>query len=97
MSQGIRINRGANINLKGEANKLLTEAKPSKTFALKPDNFFGITPRLMVKEGDEVVKGAPVFHAKHDPKILFVSPASGVIKEIRRGAKRKILEIVIHG
>tara|TARA_X000000950_G_scaffold227624_1_gene274811 strand:+ start:6169 stop:7521 length:1353 start_codon:yes stop_codon:yes gene_type:complete len=95
MSQGIRINRGANINLKGEANKLLTEAKPSNTFALKPDNFFGITPRLMVKEGDEVVKGAPVFHAKHDPKILFVSPASGVIKEIRRGAKRKILEIVI--
>ena len=52
MSNGISIKRGANINLRGEAEKFLTEAKSSKTFALKPDNFFGIIPRLLVKEGD---------------------------------------------
>ena len=95
MSKGIIIKRGANINLRGEAEKLLTVAKPSKTFALKPDNFFGIVPRLLVKEGDSVAKGGPIFHAKHDPRILFVSPVSGVIKEIFRGSKRKILHIII--
>ena len=95
MSQGISIKRGANINLIGEAEKILTEAQPSKTFALKPDNFFSLVPRLMVKVGESVAKGTPVFHAKHDPRILFVSPVSGVLQEIRRGSKRKILDIVI--
>jgi len=95
MSAGISIQRGATINLKGKADKVLSEASPSKTFALKPDNFFGIVPRLMVKEGDKVAKGAPVFHAKKNPQILFVSPVSGIVKEIHRGAKRKILKIVI--
>ena len=64
MSADISIQRGATIHLKGRAEKILSEASPSKTFALKPDNFFGIVPRLMVKEGDKIAKGAPVFHAK---------------------------------
>ncbi len=95
MSNGISIKRGANINLRGEAEKFLTEAKSSKTFALKPDNFFATVPRLLVKEGDLVAKGAPIFHAKHDPRILFVSPVSGIVKEILRGSKRKILHVII--
>ena len=49
----------------------------------------------MVKEGDKIAKGAPVFHSKKDPRILFVSPVSGTVKEMIRGAKRKILKIVI--
>ena len=95
MSNGISIKRGANIYLRGEAEKFLTEAKPSKTFALKPDNFFATVPRLLVKEGDLVAKGAPIFHAKHDPRILFVSPVSGIVKEILRGSKRKILHVIL--
>ena len=95
MSNGISIKKGANINLRGEAEKFLTEAKPPKTFALKPDNFFALAPRLLVKEGDLVAKGAPIFHAKHDPRILFVSPVSGIVKEILRGSKRKILHVII--
>ena len=95
MSIGIRTRRGAKINLKGGAEKILHNAVSSETYALKPDNFFGIVPRLMAKEGEKIAAGAPVFHAKHNPEILFVSPVSGTIKEIRRGAKRKILEIVI--
>ena len=95
MSVGIRIRRGASINLLGESEKILSEALHSKTFALKPDNFFGIVPRLMVKEGESITKGAPVFYSKKDPRILFVSPVSGLVKEIVRGAKRKILKIII--
>ena len=50
----------------------------------------------MVKEGDEIAKGAPVFHSKKDPRFLFVSPVqSGTVKEVVRGAKRKILKIVV--
>lgn len=95
MSAGIRIHRGATINLKGQSEKILSDASPSKTFALKPDNFFGTLPRLMVKEGEKIAEGAPVFHVKKDPRIVFVSPVSGLVKEVRRGAKRKILKIII--
>ncbi|MEK9602797.1 MAG: Na(+)-translocating NADH-quinone reductase subunit A [Flavobacteriaceae bacterium] len=95
MSAGIRIHRGASIHLKGEAEKILSDANPSETFALKPDNFFGIVPRLVVKEGEKIAQGAPIFHSKKDPRILFTSPVSGLIKEIKRGAKRKILKIVV--
>jgi len=95
MSVGIRIRRGATIQLKGESEKILSDASPSKTFALKPDNFFGIIPRLMVKEGEKIAQGAPVFHSKKDPRIIFVSPVAGTIKEVVRGAKRKILKIVV--
>ena len=95
MSADIRIRRGATIHLKGESEKILSDASPSKTFALKPDNFFGIVPRLMIREGDSISKGEPIFHAKKDPRILFVSPVSGIIKDVVRGAKRKILKIVI--
>ena len=95
MSVDIRIRKGANIHLKGESEKILSDAANSETFALKPDNFFGIIPRLIVKEGDKIAKGAPVFHSKKDPRILFTSPVSGTVKEVIRGAKRKILKIVI--
>jgi len=95
MSAGIRTRRGATINLVGEAEKILSVANPSKTFALKPDNFFGLVPRLMVKEGEKVAQGSPVFHSKTDSRIVFVSPVSGEVKAVVRGAKRKILEIVI--
>ena len=81
MSADIRIRKGANIHLKGESEKILSDAANSETFALKPDNFFGIIPRLIVKEGDKIAKGAPVFHSKKDPRVSFViSPATFVVK-----------------
>lgn len=95
MSKDIRIRRGFNLNLEGEANKILADAHPSKTFALKPDDFFSTTPKLIVKEGAKVQKGAPIFFSKHNPRIHFVSPVAGEVTAIVRGPKRKIEEIVI--
>ena len=95
MSKDIRIKRGFTLNLEGEADKILTDIKPSKTFALQPDDFFGVTPKLLVKEGDTVQQGAPLFFAKENPRIHFVAPVAGQVTAIVRGAKRKILEIVI--
>ena len=83
------------LNLEGEANKILVDINPSKTFALKPDDFFSTTPKLLVKEGEKVQKGTPLFFAKENPRIHFVSPVSGEVTAIVRGAKRRILEVVI--
>ena len=95
MSKDIRIRKGFNLNLEGEANKILVDIHPSKTFALKPADFFSTTPKLLVKEGAKVEKGTPLFFAKENPRVHFVSPVSGEVTAIVRGAKRKILEVVV--
>ena len=97
MSVDIKIRNGFNLNLNGEANKILSESERSKTFALKPTDFFCLKPKLLVREGDKVKKGTPLFFSKDNPRIHFVSPVSGEILAISRGEKRKILEIVISG
>ncbi len=95
MSKDIQIRNGSNLNLEGEANKILVDIPVSKTFALNPDDFFNITPKLIVKEGDSVKKGSPLFFSKQNPRIHFVSPVAGEVTAIVRGAKRKILQVVI--
>ena len=96
MSKDISIKYGANLNLKGLASTELEVAKKSLNYALNPDDFFGLTPRMLVKEGDKVSLGQPIFHDKNDESIKIVSPVSGKILEIVRGAKRKILNIIIN-
>ena len=96
MSKDISIKYGANLNLKGLASTELEVAKKSLNYALNPDDFFGLIPRMLVKEGDKVSLGQPIFHDKNDESIKIVSPVSGKIHEIVRGAKRKILNIIIN-
>ena len=95
MSKDISIKYGANLNLKGLASTELEVAKKSLNYALNPDDFFGLIPRMLVKEGDKVSLGQPIFHDKNDESIKIVSPVSGKILEIVRGAKRKILNVII--
>ena len=95
MSKDISIKNGANLNLKGLASKEFGVAKKSLTYALNPDDFFALNPRMLVKEGEKVLKGQPIFHDKNDESIKIVSPVSGKVKEVLRGAKRKILYVVI--
>ncbi len=95
MSKDVSIKDGANLNLKGLASMELEVANMSLNYALNPDDFFGLIPRMLVKEGDKVSLGQPIFHDKNNESIKIVSPVSGKIQEIVRGAKRKILNIII--
>lgn len=94
MSNVIKIKKGLDIRLLGEAEKKVSEISSTK-FALKPPDFNGVFPKLFVKEGDTVKAGTPVFFDKYRDNIIFTSPVSGKITEIHRGAKRKMLEIRI--
>lgn len=94
MSEIIKIKKGLAINLKGEADRTISELS-SKRYALKPTDFIGVFPKLNVKEGDKVKAGSPVFFDKYRDNIQFTSPISGTVTEIKRGAKRILLEIRI--
>ncbi|MGM0635623.1 MAG: Na(+)-translocating NADH-quinone reductase subunit A [Bacteroidota bacterium] len=95
MPKDVKIKRGLKLNLKGEADKILKDAPQSKTYAIKPDDFHSVVPKMVVKEGAKVKAGDELFYSKYSDQTRFVSPVSGTLKEIVRGAKRKILEIVI--
>lgn len=94
MSETIKIKQGLDIKLKGKAEKSLQVVHP-KQVALQPTDFVGLTPRLLVKEGDAVKVGTPLFCDKHDERLRFVAPTSGVVTEIRRGEKRLLEAVVI--
>ena len=95
MSKNVRLRRGLNINLTGEADKVYASVDRHEIFALKPTDFHSLTPKLSVKVGDRVNAGSVVFFDKYNDKINFCSPVSGEVIDIIRGDKRRILEILI--
>lgn len=95
MSKTIKLKKGLNLPLKGEAQKkVIAEIKPG-IVALKPTDFKGLVPRLLVKEGDIVKAGSPLFADKMHPDILFTSPVSGTVAQVVRGDKRKLLAVTV--
>ncbi|WP_139958897.1 Na(+)-translocating NADH-quinone reductase subunit A [Flavicella sediminum] len=95
MSKDIRIKKGLDIKLKGIAETKVSVAPRSGIFAIQPKDFHGITPKLTVKVGAEVIVGDVLFYSKSNEQIKFTSPVSGTVTEIKRGAKRRILAVVI--
>lgn len=94
MSAIIKVRKGLDIQLVGKAEKKTIRCNP-KTYAVKPIDFIGVFPKMLVQEGEEVKAGTPLYFDKYREQILFTSPVSGRVKEIRRGQKRLLLEIVI--
>lgn len=95
MSKDIRIKRGLTLRLEGEAEKELVKAPRSKTYAIKPPDFHTVVPKMVVKEGAKLLAGDEIFYSKYTDQIRFTTPVSGVLKEIKRGEKRRILEVII--
>ena len=95
MSQDIRIKKGLNIKLVGDAKQTTTSVAQSKVYAVQPADFHGITPKILAKEGTKVKAGEALFYSKSDERILFPSPVSGTVTEIDRGARRRVLAIKI--
>jgi Na+-transporting NADH:ubiquinone oxidoreductase subunit A len=95
MSNDIKIKNGLNIKLKGAAENILKKAALPESVSLNPSDFHLIIPKMALKVGEKVSQGSVVFFSKKDERIKFCSPVDGTIKDIVRGAKRKIIEIII--
>ena len=95
MSKDIKIKKGLTIKLKGEAEKTISSAPRSRTFSIKPSDFHLIIPKMVVREGDKFQAGDTIFYSKSNESIKFVSPVSGTLTKIERGAKRVITNLLI--
>lgn len=95
MSKTVKLRKGLDIRLLGAANKVKTDVPMPKVVTIKPTDFHGLVPKMLVKEGETVTAGQPIFQDKYEEVIKYVSPVNGTLKAIVRGAKRRILEVQI--
>lgn len=95
MANVIKLRKGLDINLKGKAAAEVVAVKEPGFYALCPDDFTGVTPKVVVKEQEYVMAGGPLFIDKNHPEVQFVSPVSGVVTSVERGARRKVLSITV--
>jgi len=95
MSQTFKIRKGHDIKLVGGAPKTDLGRITASTYAVTPSDFPGITPKLVVKAGTQVKAGDTLFFDKDRPEVKICSPVSGEVAEVKRGAKRKILAVLI--
>ncbi|MBP5386172.1 MAG: Na(+)-translocating NADH-quinone reductase subunit A [Prevotella sp.] len=91
MAQVIKLRKGLNINLEGKASDQRVAVKPSGEYALVPEDFIGLMPKVVVKEGDQVKAGDALFVNKKFPEVAFASPVSGTVTAVVRGERRKLL------
>ena len=95
MANVIKLKKGLDINLKGKAAAKVSPASASKVYGLVPDAFWGMKPKVVVKEGDEVKAGDALFVNKLHPEMKFVSPVAGKVLLVERGERRKVLSVQV--
>ncbi|KAA6343399.1 Na+-transporting NADH:ubiquinone oxidoreductase subunit A [termite gut metagenome] len=95
MANVIKLRKGLDIRLKGKAAKEYLSIKEPGFYALAPDDFTGITPKVVVKEQEYVMAGGALFVDKNHPEVKFVSPVSGIVTSVERGERRKLLSITV--
>lgn len=93
MMETYKIKKGLDIRLEGVSALETVDVQAAGEFALVPDDFHGIVPKVKVKEGEQVLVGTPLFVDKATETVRFVAPVSGTVTLVERGERRKVLSI----
>jgi Na+-transporting NADH:ubiquinone oxidoreductase subunit A len=95
MENSLRLKRGLDLCIEGEATPETLRSVPTTLAAVVPDDFPGFTPKLEVKEGDKVEAGSPLLRDKNREEIKLCSPIAGTVTAVVRGERRKIERVVV--
>ena len=82
-----KITKGLDLRLDGAAPDRKLDFDLPATFHIRPSDFRGLKPKLLVQSGDHVEVGSPLFHDKADERVVIVSPVTGTVQEVVRGEK----------
>jgi Na+-transporting NADH:ubiquinone oxidoreductase subunit A len=91
----IKVKRGYNLNLAGKPDSQIVDGPFPKQVSIRPADLGELKLRVLVKEGDPVQIGTPLMELKLLPEVKFTSPAGGKVLEVRRGDRRKLLQIIV--
>lgn len=95
----VEIRRGLDIPIKGEPQQAQFNIPPTRSVGVLGRDYVGLAPSMLVREGDEVAAGTPVFRDKRNPCLQVVAPSAGTVVAVHRGARRKLesVEIAVDG
>ena len=93
----LKIKRGTDLRLVGAVVDVetVTEVLGVHSVAIIPEDFPGFVPKASVNAGDMVKAGSPLLYDKYNQQVVLVSPISGVVRDVERGARRKIERVVV--
>ena len=91
----ITIKKGLDLPISGAPEQVIQDGPAISEVAILGEEYVGMRPSMAVKVGDSVKKGQILFSDKKNEGVHFTAPASGVVKEINRGAKRVLQSVVI--
>lgn len=91
----INIKKGLDLPIEGAPSQVIHDGSAVKRVAVLGEEFIGMRPTMHVRVDDQVKKGQVLFVDKKNPGVKYTAPASGVVKEVNRGAKRVLQSVVI--
>ena len=89
------IKKGIELPVEGKPESTIYPGHKVANLALLGNEYVGLKPTMLVKEGERVKRGQALFEDKKNPGVIFTSPGAGVVESINRGAKRVLRSVVI--
>ena len=74
MTDVIKLRKGLDIHLQGKAEGKVIQLKSNGQYGIVPEDFVGVVPKVVVREGDHVKAGDALFVNKQYPEVKFASP-----------------------
>jgi Na+-transporting NADH:ubiquinone oxidoreductase subunit A len=91
----IKITSGLDLPLAGQPTGPVSAGPRVSSVALLGRDYVGLRPRLLVKPGDAVTLGQPLFVDKRDPTVHYVAPGTGLVSAVHRGNRRRLLSVTV--
>ena len=91
----IKLTKGLDIPIEAPPEQTIQDAPAVGSVALLGTDYIGLRPTVVVREGERVALGQPLFTDKNDPRVRYVTPGSGTVTAINRGTRRTLLSIVV--
>ena len=91
----IKIRKGLDLPIAGSPKQEISDGSFVTEVALLGEDYIDMKPSMKIRIGDKVKCGDKVFVDKKNQGVIYTAPASGTIKAINRGAKRKLLSVAI--
>ncbi len=89
----IKISKGLDLPISGAPLNIVSDEPKVSSVAVLSNDFVGMKPTMLVKEGDSVKAGQKIFEDKKNIGVFYTSPCGGIVRNINRGDKRKFLSI----
>ena len=91
----VRIIKGLELPISGQPEQAIYRSANVASVALLGGDYVGLRPVMQVAEGEQVRLGQSLFVDRRDRRISFTAPGTGRIRAINRGARRRLVSIVI--